>query len=137
MRNGQQVDYARRIDRVVAYLENADLDEGVPGLETLAAEAGLSSFHFHRVFRLMTGERVGDLIRRIRLARSLPVLQAADTSVTEAASASGYATSQAFAKALRAAAGSSASEGRREPGALERLSERLLLPVRDAGRLPR
>lgn len=135
MRHAQQINYARRIDRVVAYLEAADLNEP-PALVVLAAEAGLSPYHFHRVFRLMTGERLGDVIRRVRLARSLPTLRASQSSVTEAAAMSGYTTSQAFAKALRAVAGLSASEVRRGPGDVERLSEKLLKPIREAGLTP-
>ena len=54
----------RAIDEIVGNLDEA-LD-----LETLAAGAGLSPFHFHRMFRGMVGETTLELVRRLRSERA-------------------------------------------------------------------
>jgi AraC family transcriptional regulator len=126
--------YAERINRVIALLEESDF-EAVPSLEAMASAAALSPYHFHRVFRLMTGETPTAAIRRIRLARALPDL-AAETSVTVAAASSGYATSQSFARALRETADTSATELRADPARLDRLSAQLRSPGEKARGAP-
>ncbi|MBO9621953.1 MAG: GyrI-like domain-containing protein [Sphingomonas sp.] len=127
MKPRQRQLYAERIERVVEHIERLDPDAPNPALAELAEIAALSEFHFHRVFRLMTGETPGEALRRIRLARSLPALAATGT-VTEASGAAGYATSQGFARALRRQAGTSASEAR-AGGTLDSLAARLRSPA--------
>ncbi|MGY4398081.1 AraC family transcriptional regulator [Sphingomonas sp. UYAg733] len=122
MREATRIDYAERIDRVAAHLESMDLGDRPATLEALAEIAALSPHHFHRVYRLMTGETIGDTVRRVRLARSLPRLRERGVSVTEAAAASGYATSQAFARAIRAVTGRSASAARSSDEAANELA---------------
>ena len=116
MRPQQRQLYAERIDRVVRHLQTLDWSSNpATDLNSLAAVGGLSPFHFHRVFRLMTGESVGEMVRRLRLARTLGGFDVAKASVTEAAMAAGYATPQAFARAMRGVAGCSPSELLRSP----------------------
>lgn len=103
MRNTQLQRYVERIERVVRHLE-AMPAESTPRLAELAEVAAMSEFHFHRVFRLLTGETVGDAVRRIRLVRALPALAARET-VEEAAARSGYAARQSFARALQSGTG--------------------------------
>jgi AraC family transcriptional regulator len=116
MKTTQRRRYAERIDRVLGHLEALPA-ESAPSLEELARVATMSEFHFHRVFRLMTGETLGDALRRIRLARAVPAL-AANAPVEEAAAQSGYAARQSFARALRSGAGVSPVAARRDPDAL-------------------
>lgn len=125
MKPRTRIDYAARIERVVERIAAAVGDEEMPSAEALAAVAALSPFHFHRVFRLMTGEPLGALIRRVRLARSLDALAEDDARVTDASGAAGYATSQAYARALRATIGTSATELRLTPAALSDVARRL------------
>lgn len=134
MKPSQRQLYAERIERVVAHVENLDSDAPNPTLAELAGIAALSEFHFHRVFRLMTGETPGEALRRIRLARALPALAAAGT-VTQASGASGYATSQGFARALRRQTGASATEARTDAGMLDSLAARLRAPATDGSPL--
>ncbi len=72
-------------------------------LEALAARAALSPFHFHRMFRGMTGEAPLELARRLRLERAAWMLAHSDRSVTEIAFDAGYETHEAFTRAFRAA----------------------------------
>jgi len=118
--------HAERIERVLAQIEASDGEAGTLSLEALASTAALSPFHFHRVYRLMTGETLAETLRRVRLARTLPELEAEGQSITRAAAGAGYGSSQAFARAFRAATGGSASELR--AGRTE-LIDRLLKPA--------
>lgn len=82
-------------------------------LEALAASAGLSPFHFHRVFRGMVGETPMELARRLRLERAAFQLVSTELSVTQLAFAAGYETHEAFTRAFRAHYGLSPSDYRR------------------------
>lgn len=84
------------IDHIVAHLDDA-LD-----LETLSANACLSPFHFHRVFRGMVGETPLELARRLRIERAARQLLDSDRAVTEIAFDAGYETHEAFTRAFRA-----------------------------------
>ena len=63
--SGSSAEYERRIHRVVAHIDQ-HLDEPLD-LDTLAAVANFSAFHFHRLFRAWTGETLGDYLRRRRV----------------------------------------------------------------------
>ncbi|BDW99361.1 AraC family transcriptional regulator [Maricaulis maris] len=113
--------HAERIDRVLAHIECAD-EESDLTLERLCAVAAMSPYHFHRIFRLMTGETLAETVRRVRLARSLPDLADKTIPITVAAGTSGYATSQTYGRALRATTGGTASDIRAgKPGLIDAL----------------
>lgn len=57
-------DYERRLMRVLDYIH--DNPAGDLSLDALADVAALSRFHFHRVFRAMTGQTVAQAVRRLR-----------------------------------------------------------------------
>ena len=134
MKPSQLQSYAERIDRVVARLETAD-PERVPTVPELADIAALSEYHFQRIFRLMTGESVGEAVRRVRLARSVPEIAAA-LPITQAAGASGYASSQGYARALRQQAGVSASAARADAAKLIELASKLRQAPNSSGTAP-
>ncbi|RDZ29564.1 AraC family transcriptional regulator [Lysobacter silvisoli] len=124
---GTQDSYRHRIQCAVALIERAvAAGEEPPELERLAAAAAFSPFHFHRIYRAMTGETSGQTVARLRLLQSLRLLAA--RSVTDTALAVGYQTPQAFARALRQRTGASPSDLRAEPERLAREIERLSLP---------
>lgn len=85
-----------------------NLDEALD-LETLAHGACLSPFHFHRVFRGMTGETPLELIRRLRMERAAWRLIRSESAVTEVAFDAGYETHEAFTRAFRASYSTSPS----------------------------
>jgi len=97
------------IERIAATLDEA-LD-----LEALARAAGLSPFHFHRVFRGMVGETPLELARRLRLERAAFRLSRTDAPVTDVAFGAGYDTHEAFTRAFKASFGTSPS-GFRQKG---------------------
>jgi AraC family transcriptional regulator len=72
MKPQSRVRYAEKIDRVLRFLEQGEIDN--VDLDSLAGVAALSPHHFHRIFRLMTGETAAETVQRLKLARSVPVL---------------------------------------------------------------
>jgi AraC family transcriptional regulator len=116
MKTTQRVRYAECIEQVVRYLQDSDLEQTL-SVPALAQVASMSEFHFHRIFRLMTGEPIGETVRRIRLARSLAPLSAG-VAVTTAATDSGYSTPQSYARAMRAQTGQSPTNAQAAPALL-------------------
>jgi AraC family transcriptional regulator len=124
--------YFARIDRIISRL-NEQID-GSLSLEELAAIAGVSPFHFHRLYRAMTGETPSGTLRRLRLARAAGLLRDSSKPVTEIAFDAGYESSQAFSKAFRRETGCSASELRRDPARLDSVIRKLSSPPERADR---
>jgi AraC family transcriptional regulator len=80
--------------------------------ETLAAVAGFSIPHFHRVFTAHVGESAISYVRRVRLERGARKLRMGAVDITEVALAAGYDTHAAFGKAFKQQFGLSPSEFR-------------------------
>jgi AraC family transcriptional regulator len=80
--------------------------------ETLAAVAGFSIPHFHRVFTAHVGESAMNYVRRLRLERAARKLRMGAVDITEVALAAGYDSHAAFSKAFRQQFGLSPSEFR-------------------------
>ncbi|AJP73021.1 AraC family transcriptional regulator [Sphingomonas hengshuiensis] len=96
-----------RMERALALL--AQRLDAPPDLHELAAAAGVSAFHFHRIWRALTGETVGETIARLRIAASQVRLAAGGGSVTSVAMDGGFGTPQSFARAFRGVTGMSPS----------------------------
>lgn len=69
--------------------------------ETLAALAGFSVAHFHRVFTGYVGENVTAYVRHVRMERAGRKLRMGAVDIGEIALAAGYATHTAFGKAFK------------------------------------
>jgi AraC family transcriptional regulator len=80
--------------------------------ETLAAVAGFSIPHFHRVFTAQVGESAAAYVRRLRLERAGRKLRMGAVDITEVALAAGYDSHAAFSKAFKQQFGLSPSEFR-------------------------
>ncbi|MET0290500.1 MAG: AraC family transcriptional regulator, partial [Pseudoxanthomonas sp.] len=128
MKPGSQEDYQQRIDRVLAHVQHA-IESGAepPDLETLAALSHFSPYHFHRIYRALTGETLGRSIGRLRLSRAVHLLGDPARSVTEVAVDSGFGSSQALARVLRdwlgVTAGRLRDDARAHASALDRLCQ--------------
>jgi len=75
-----------RIARVIRYLDTHHTQQ--PDLAALAAQAGLSPFHFHRLFSAWAGITPKDFLQYLTLAHATALLRAGD-SVLDAALAAG------------------------------------------------
>jgi AraC family transcriptional regulator len=80
--------------------------------EVLAAVAGFSVSHFHRIFTASMGESIACYVRRVRLERAGRKLRMGAVDITEVALAAGYDTHAAFSKAFKQQFGLSPSEFR-------------------------
>ena len=89
------------VERACALLEKSDT---MPSLGELADAAGISRFHFHRVFKQITGATPRDYARTHRLGRFAEKLDAGEP-VTEAIYASGFGSSSRAYEAAPAALG--------------------------------
>jgi len=122
----------RGIERALALVQQRlQAREALPDLAELAAVAHQSPFHFHRVYRAMTGETVGATVIRLRLLLALQLL-AGRGSITEIALAVGYETPQALARRIRNALRASPSQLRADPAALAAHTQALAQPPRPA-----
>lgn len=110
MKPSTEQDYRRRIARVI---ETILIDPAAPHtLESLAALAYLSPYHFHRIYRALTGESVVETVQRLRLAQAAQRLTDPAAQVTAVAHDAGYTSPQAFARAFRGFTGVTPSEFR-------------------------
>lgn len=130
MQPRQRALYAERIERAIALMQRRIGEGEAPSLADLAAEAATSDYHFHRIFRLMTGEAPGAAINRVRLAGSLPAL--VEGGVRAGSGQSGYATAQAYARALKVATGETPTALGRDGARVEQLARKLSRPAPDA-----
>ena len=126
MKSSTQKSYHERIERVVAFL--SEQVDNNPSLETLADVAAISPFHFHRVYRAVTGETPSGTVRRLRLAKACFLLKDARKPVTQVAFDVGYDSPQSFAKAFRSGTGFSPTEIRKRPTTLNEVMTLLSSP---------
>jgi len=99
-------EYLARIDRVLSYIDGnlgGDLS-----LAALARAADFSPFHFHRVFKAMTGETVHSYVKRMRLkSAAVRLRHAPRPDVGRIALDLGFESPSDFARSFRAAYGMS------------------------------
>lgn len=103
-------EYEERINEVDQYIRD-NISQSL-NREVLAAVAGFSVPHFHRIFTAQKGENVAAYVRRIRLERAGWKLRMGAVDITEVALAAGYESHAAFSKAFKQQFGFSPSEFR-------------------------
>ncbi len=79
-------------------------------LERLAAVAGLSKFHFLRLFRSTYGMTPGDYVSQRRIERAQDLLRATNLTVTEVCHAVGFSSLGSFSSRFRSVVGESPSQ---------------------------
>ncbi len=95
--------YEERMQRVVAHVY-AHLDEPLD-LMTLADIAGMSAFHWHRVFQSMYGESLAGTVKRLRLHRAAGVLANSSLPVEQVALSAGYPNVSSFTRIFKSTYG--------------------------------
>ena len=93
----------------------SDADADV-SLAALAADSGLSRFHFCRAFKESTGLSPHNWLRQYRLEQAMTMLRDPNNSVALVAASLGYASQTAFAAAFRKLTGVTPSDWRRRDG---------------------
>lgn len=102
-RRATRLDYAARIARVLAYMD-AHLDRDL-STARLAEVACFSPYHFHRIFRSVTGETVEEAARRMRLHAAAVALARGTEPIARIARRAGYGSLAAFGRAFAATYG--------------------------------
>ena len=106
------LDYSRRIERVVDHI--ADHLHEPLDLERLAAVACFSPYHFHRIYRAITGETAAEALRRLRLQRAAGELVEGHPAIARIARRAGYGSVAAFTRAFQAGYGIAPAAYRRQ-----------------------
>jgi AraC family transcriptional regulator len=123
-----RLEYEKRVNRVVDYVREHLADD--LSLAALARVAAFSPFHFHRVFRAITGETLFAFIQRQRIEKAAgTLLLRPEESVLAVALDHGFASAATFARAFRGHFGMSATRWRAGGAARWRARH-------DAGRKP-
>jgi AraC family transcriptional regulator len=104
-------EYSRRIDRVIDYLRE-NLHRPVK-LGELAHVACFSEFHFHRIFRAVSGETLNNFTNRLRLEKAARLLRYSEQSLTDIALDCGFSSSATFSRAFRSGYDTSPSQFRK------------------------
>ena len=92
--------YRARINLAVDYIES-NLDQEFT-LEAIAAVAGFSKYHFHRIFYTFTGESLFQFIQRLRLEKAATLLlNDPARPVADIALECGFSNSSSFAKSFK------------------------------------
>jgi len=119
MKRASRLEYARRVNRVVDHVRQHLADD--LSLAALARLAAFSPFHFHRIFRAVTGEAVFGFIQRLRIEKAAVALRHdLDRSVLDVALDHGFSSAATFARAFRARFGTTATAWRARGAAKER-----------------
>ncbi len=92
--------YTQRINAVIDHIRLHLSDE--LSLAVLADVACFSPFHFHRIFKTLTGETIADLTLRLRLERAAGLLRSSPRMrVSDAAVESGFVSPAHFSRAFK------------------------------------
>ena len=91
--------YLQRVQQGIDFIE-AHLDTEI-ALSDVAQAAGLSQWHFQRVFRALTNETLKTYIRARRFAKALDQLLGTKQPILDIALAAGYETQESFTRAFK------------------------------------
>lgn len=90
--------YKKSMTKVLAYIDS-HLDDDL-SLEKLSKLSGLSSYHFHRLFKSFLGLSLGEYVKLKRLESGMWKLIYTDKNILEIALDSGYENHSAFTRAF-------------------------------------
>ncbi len=94
------MDYLKNVQIGINYIElNLDVDIS---LCQVAKHAGLSQWHFQRIFKALTNETLKTYIRSRRLANSLDKLLSTKLRIIDIAVSAGYESQESYTRAFKA-----------------------------------
>lgn len=105
------MDFLRQVQRGIEYVE-AHLEQDI-ALRDVSAAAGISHWHFQRIFKAMTMETLATYVRSRRLANSLDALRTTDDRILDIAVRAGFGSQEAFTRAFKRSFSMTPSEYRR------------------------
>jgi len=101
-----------RLKRVSDYIHE-HLDDELD-MDRLAGIACLSSYHWHRIYRVIYGETAAATVKRLRLHRAAGDIVGTDLPVSAIAKRSGYPNVQSFTRVFKAVYGMPPARYRKE-----------------------
>lgn len=107
------MDWLTRMNHALDLMEKRM--EGRLDLEEIARAAYVSSYHFQRMFHMLTGNTVAEYMRKRKLTLAAQELATASAKVIDVALKYGYDSPESFAKAFRKIHGVTPTEAR-NPG---------------------
>jgi len=107
-RSGKQEEITRRINELIA----AHYADPALGLNYIADELNMSSYHISRVYRQQNSGTIVDMINHIRMEHAKQMLIESDTSIAEIATKTGYTSSSYFHRMFKKLYGVTPSEFR-------------------------
>ncbi|MCU6500538.1 helix-turn-helix domain-containing protein [Rugamonas sp. A1-17] len=93
------MNYLNQIQQGIDFIETY-LEEDI-ALTTVAGEAGLSQWHYQRIFKALTKETLKTYIRSRRLANALEKLLETRLGILDIAILAGYNSQEAFTRAFK------------------------------------
>lgn len=94
-----KIDYYKRIEKAVNFIEE-NLREKLT-LERIAEQAYFSKYHFIRVFTAMTGETVGNYLRKRRISESSKQLINTNRSILDIAFDYQFESQEAYSRSFK------------------------------------
>ena len=111
------MDYFNRLKKSILYIE-ANLGEEI-SLADIAKPAGMSPYHFHRIFHLNIGLPPADYLRKRRLSQAALALMGGKGSILELALDCQYETHESFTRAFKREFGINPAQVRKKHKELE------------------
>ena len=97
--SGNWVRYRERVEQVIDYI-HSNLAESLDS-DQLAEIAHLSSYHWHRIYRAITGETAAAMVRRARLNKAANQLLRSDKTIAAISVSVGYPEIHSFTRTFK------------------------------------
>lgn len=110
------MDYINQLNRAIDYIEE-HLD-GELIIDDISKEAGISRWHFQRVFKAVLGETIKDYTLSRRLSTALPKLLNSTLSILQISMECGFESHEVFTRAFKRTYSITPTEFRSNPGSI-------------------
>lgn len=110
MKEGSISFYKEAINRAIAFVER-NLNQPIY-LDDIATEAHLSKFHFHRIFKGLTGETASEYLIRLRIEKAALLLATSNYAVSDIAFTCGFNSIEHFSRTFSKSFGISPTDYR-------------------------
>ncbi|MFV2058554.1 MAG: helix-turn-helix domain-containing protein, partial [Thiohalomonadales bacterium] len=95
------MNYLTRVQKGIEFIES-NLDYDI-SLQEVSQKAGISQWHFQRIFRALTNETLKTYIRSRRLSKALEKLLITNQKIIEIAVTAGFESQESFTRAFKKA----------------------------------
>ena len=99
MRTDTRSSYLESINKAIAYIENNTTSD--IQLKDIAIHANLSQYHFHRIFKSLTGDTTKDFLTRLRLEKAALKLKHSQDSIGQISFDCGYQNHETITRAFK------------------------------------